>query len=333
VTNPNVTIVIPAFNRPSELRRLLRFLALVNNPYPVLLLDGSDLQTQNRNQEFSKGFTGVTWSGYDPGFHLGMRLADGVKNITTEFIVFCGDDDFLVPEGISTSAKFLSEHPDYSCAIGQTLCLSFNRRRAGVSFIDHLRNPFRLDQDTFLPRFLSLLALTNAGCSPFYYGVHRTEQIKAIYSRVVPSLKYTSLELFSNIFTALNGKGVALPVLSHFRDYSSEAIREEQREDLKFYFTESDIRYIRSIFLPELRKKEALSEEVSNYVIELALGLPLKEVQPSIVTAFWLKPRYRLLRVITTIASLVYPSAVTYLWDVDAKYVRALTKAQSDCRI
>ncbi len=327
----DLTVLVPTFNRPKELKRLLVFLQVLGNPYEVLVLDGSNPENQARNQANCAQFPNVKFRPYEPGFHLGLRLADGMNQVTTKYSVFCGDDDFLLPDGITKCAEYLEEHTDYSCAVGKTLCLLFRGRilKGGISVIDHLRNPFTLNQGKFIQRLIRLQAFTTAGCPPFYYGVRRTAQSQEIYSKVTAKLKYSSLEFFSDSMTLLEGKARVLPVLTNFRDYSSEAIREPQRDEAGTYFNEDDIKYIRSVFIPRLMKKESLTLEAATYVADLFLELPLKPLETSgHKDFFWGKPRFKAYQLTTAVGSLLSPKAASFLTDVEPKVIKALSRAQ-----
>lgn len=113
-----VTIVIPTFRREAKALRALSFWA--GQGFRVLMLDGSE-----------KPLTLPAAAVDDPDItymHLPIplseRLGHAAGEITTDFTVLCGDDDFMLPTALDRCAEFLDGHPDYAACGGQTLGFS-----------------------------------------------------------------------------------------------------------------------------------------------------------------------------------------------------------------
>lgn len=280
MTDINTTILIPTYNRSKELFRLLTFLKILNNPYPVVVLDGSSIKNQNRNRAIVKKFENITCPAFPEGMHIGLRYYKGLNEfVTTEYVVFCGDDDFIIPKAIEKCAGFLDDNSEYSAVNGTVKCLAYPKKysRSGFfAFIDDLKYPLILDQPTFLARFLKMNAVYEQGCPPLFYAVRRTNQAREIFRRNHENFKYTSQEALSDALTLIWGKSTTLPYLLNIRDYSSETIREEIRGDPVYIFSQEDAKYIRDVLTEELRKsRENLSAEIIQYTLDQFIKIPL----------------------------------------------------------
>src|ERR1022692_3591640 len=102
----SVTIIIPTYNRPNELIRSLKFLKIMGNRHPVIVVDGSTSENQKANFKVVAPYKDfVTLKQYTPDFHPGVRMADGLKHATTKYSVISADDDFILPAALTQSAQ------------------------------------------------------------------------------------------------------------------------------------------------------------------------------------------------------------------------------------
>ncbi|MFI4937144.1 MAG: TIGR00180 family glycosyltransferase [Candidatus Berkiellales bacterium] len=280
------TILIPTYNRPKELKRLLHFLQFSQNPYPVVVLDGSTAENQKINRENIRDFKLVIAFPFDPGMHLGTRLAIGLnEHVNTDYAILCGDDDFIIPQTITQAITFLQENPEYSAVNGYVKCLAHpkNLSHLGLfAFLDDLKHPLVLEHPEFLARFLKLNAIAEAGCPPLFYALRRTAQAREIFAKIPATLKYSSQEMLSNALTVLWGKVTTLPSIMAIRNYSCEATRDEIREDPTYIISPEDAVYIRETLGNEIRKiNTTYSNEIINYTLDQFIKLPLTKFTSS----------------------------------------------------
>jgi glycosyltransferase domain-containing protein len=306
----NTTILIPTYNRPRELRRHLRFLAGMNNPYPVLVLDGSSQSNASLNARIVAEHGFATIRNYPSELHQGLRYADGLRKVDTKYVVICADDDFVFPDAIEECAGFMEAHADYSAAIGRVKALLYSRRmpniRRGFMLLDPLRNEFNLSHKWFVQRMLYLGAYTFTGCPPLFYSLRRTDQAARAFELVTAQMKYSSQEHLTNAVTLIFGKAATLPVLFGIRDYSSPAIVEPQRDDPDTYFTESDLNYIKSVIVPLLMENEKLTLEMAEFTADLFLKYYYPEDKrlpgaPAVLSGDLLMWLYRFAQAVTSV--------------------------------
>ena len=332
--SPNVTIVVPTFNRPRELRRLIEFLACAGNQYPVLVLDGGSDESKLANQEMARQHSFVTYYTYPSDLYLGSRYADGLERVSTPYCVLCGDDDFVVPAGIAVCADFLDEHPSYAAATGRTLALNYAKRgyflKWGVSFEDVLKSRFNLSHKHFVQRFLNLIAYTSIGCPPLCYGTIRAPVVRAAFRLARPGMKYSSLELLLNSTVLLHGWARTLNCFFNVRDYTSEPHREAIRDDPDTYFARTDLEYIEQHWVEGLVQREGMDRGVAEYLARTLLldYEPMNSAEPPIHATIIQRTLRRLRALSQALFTILAPRVVANAFAIPNSDLKALLSAQ-----
>jgi abequosyltransferase len=112
-----VSICIPSFNRPNELKRLLESVDYV---YPeeleiVICEDKSPKRTEIREivgkyKEKSNFEVSYTENKHNLGYDANLR--ELIKKAKGEYVIFMGDDDEFIPNALTEYIKFLKENCD-----------------------------------------------------------------------------------------------------------------------------------------------------------------------------------------------------------------------------
>src|SRR5262249_18527346 len=90
------TLLIPTFNRPAYLSRLLSYLAARRFPYPVRVLDSSSSEASSQNSEtVSRAALDVAHEVYDPATPVHAKIGLGVSSVESTYCSLCADDDVL----------------------------------------------------------------------------------------------------------------------------------------------------------------------------------------------------------------------------------------------
>ncbi|WP_029008364.1 TIGR00180 family glycosyltransferase [Azospirillum halopraeferens] len=127
-----LTLIVPTYNRPELLARLLRHLAAESISWPVVVMDSSrpDAAAANR--------AGLTGTGLDidhivlPGSTTPFdKFRDGFARVRTPYAVLCADDDVVIPAALGECVRFLEEHPSFAAAHGLYYTFLDERRLAG----------------------------------------------------------------------------------------------------------------------------------------------------------------------------------------------------------
>lgn len=242
---PTITVIIPTKNRSAFLHRSLRFFSKTAYPFPLIVADASDqtdarVRNEQAVHEADKAGLNVAYRAYPPTTRMYSKLADIVASATTPYVAICGDDDFLLPEGLRHAAEFLDSHHDYCIAHGRAVNVTVRGRgNIAVDFlqrsVEHASTEARLKDH--LAQFSATL-----------YSLHRTEALaKALHATTHsmredhPQFWYRFCELLTSCLTIIYGKMKRLEVLYLVRqghhDVGSVRARTLQWRD---FFTHDD---------------------------------------------------------------------------------------------
>ena len=115
-----LTLLVTTYNRYPRLRRLLRYAASVRTPYAIHVLDSSS-EPLERNElgGLLRGHQ-VLHRIFEPSTSPMQKLWEGLKAVSTPYVVLWADDDFLVPRSLASGVDFLEQHQEYSEVHGQS---------------------------------------------------------------------------------------------------------------------------------------------------------------------------------------------------------------------
>jgi len=167
-----LTILVPSINRSEFLIRMMHYYAQKNFKGVLLIGDSS------REQEFKRTADVVTLLKQKLDVrHIdcgGMDDREAIFHLTdlltTEYVAFLGDDDFLIPSGLDECIKYLDRHSDYISANGDAFAVQLDAKGAygRISRVDAYPQP-NCEEPTARERVLSHLA----SYSVTIFGVHR----------------------------------------------------------------------------------------------------------------------------------------------------------------
>ena len=199
------TLVIPTFNRPALLLRLVTYYASRAPAMPLLVLDSSEAETAARNAAALAVHGAQTRHMTFPGtMPMATKLSRGLAAVETPTVSFCADDDIVFPDGLRDALAFLADHPDYVSAHG--LYLNFGEHGHSIHVTREYAGPsneaghpgariYRLCQD-----YESL-----------FYGVFRTRDLRDIFDAVAELDTLHYQELFQSIAALIKGKVKRFP--------------------------------------------------------------------------------------------------------------------------
>lgn len=209
----NVTVIIPAHNRPNRLQRLLDYYA--GTGIKIIIPDSSD-----------KPFGGHIDSPdiiyiHRPKMHFFRKIREILPMIATDYVLYCADDDFAVPGAIRRITKFLDANPDYSIAQGHYL--TFTPQMSGkISFYPrYIRN---FDNRITDGDSVSRMEHEKGIYASMLYGVTRSDIFRRIYSYCFDgedNMRFTNLflaEEFFNHAVLIHGKYATLPCFFSARE-------------------------------------------------------------------------------------------------------------------
>src|SRR5262245_47517462 len=113
------TLLIPTFNRPAHLRRLLGYLAARRFQYPIRILDSSsgDALTQNR-ETVGRETLDVVHEIHDPATSIHAKIGLAISSVESTYCSICADDDVLFTDELAELLDILDADPSLVVAHG-----------------------------------------------------------------------------------------------------------------------------------------------------------------------------------------------------------------------
>lgn len=199
--NDQLTVVVITHNRPAFLQRTLQYYSTL--PCRVLVLDSSQ---QTNDVEVS--FSNVDYHHLPQFAYLGLqeKVTHGVGLVTTPYMTFAPDDDFLMHDALVESVNFLAGNPDYSLCHGYCLMyLSYGNQ------VEYMRRDKKVCEDFSSEAPDRVLTYLDQYIPPFY-AVTRTQILQDWYA-ALPDHTGFELQEFGHAFYLLaRGKARILPI-------------------------------------------------------------------------------------------------------------------------
>ena len=200
-----ITILIPTKNRSDFLIRLLHYYADTDYKHWICIGDSSNSFHTEKTKKAIKKLKGklkIIYREY-PKLSEPQTTAQLINLVSTPYLVFCPDDDFLIPNALGQCIKFLKTHSEYSVALGKAILFILKTSGpygeiTGVSSY----NLRPIETDSGRERTLEHLSnYTNTN-----FGVHRTEQFCQAYGKVSKLSDKSFTEILPNCISCIQGK-------------------------------------------------------------------------------------------------------------------------------
>lgn len=187
--NYGCTIIIPTYNRPRYLKRILSYYNKYAGNYNIIVADSSSDENKKLNDKVVSSFSNLNilyLSNYSSEISPYHKIVDSINYVDTKYCVLCADDDFVVPNGISQSVDFLEKNPDFAIAHGYYIRFHLKTDKKGKQQFCWI--PIYLQKSNTSPDPKLRLYFNIAKFNPPFYAVHRTACLEMIFKE---SMKYT----------------------------------------------------------------------------------------------------------------------------------------------
>ncbi len=278
------TIIIPTYNRPDRLKRLLDYYNKYRENFNIIIADSSSSENKVLNKKNVSMFaeSNIQYlDNYSFKINPSRKLKDALNYVNTKYTVFCADDDFITPNGINQSVTFLGKNPDFSCAHGHGFTFSLEcedkrEQKYSCTF------PTYLDKSITFPEAEARLASHLANYQlPMFYAVHRTDLLKMIFKDTV---QYTDddqfVELLSSMLALIYGKMKHMNVLYCARERTSSLAgntRKSIGDFMKNRTYKKKYTKFRECLVGHLIKNSHLNNDGAEELIDKAMSKYLKK--------------------------------------------------------
>lgn len=197
-----VSFVLPTFERRDHLARALDWYAAAG--LHVVVADGSE----SANDE-AAAREGVTYF-HRPDLDPHERIRESLPLTATPYVVFCADDDLIVPAAVRDCVTFLDRHDDHAAAQGRYV--TFTESAGEVAY-----KPAYALSTTQTPNADDAASRIEQVFDPYHqwsYAVHRRVNLVHVYEHLVPEFGLVNsnlIELLVAMVAATNGRTRILP--------------------------------------------------------------------------------------------------------------------------
>ena len=207
-----INIVIPTYNRPFYLKRILEYYRLDKDKYQFIIADSSDKKRYEENKKIIKSFSDydiIYPKNYPSDMNMFFELADALHYATLDYTIICADDDFITSKGIDESIDFLEKNQDYSCAHGQYI--SFYTKTDDKGLKQFFWQPSYISDsiESEKPEERLYTHMSEYKVATFY-AAHKTKDLQMLFDETI---KYTDTEddgqfgeILPSMLTLIHGK-------------------------------------------------------------------------------------------------------------------------------
>ena len=125
------TIIVPTFNRPEYIKRLLGFYARSssNDKFKIIVADSSSESNKIINKQIIDSFTNLNilyLNDFQSNIHPNIKILNSLGFVKTKYCVACPDDDFVIIEAINKAVTFFEKNSGFTCIHGKYIRFYFN---------------------------------------------------------------------------------------------------------------------------------------------------------------------------------------------------------------
>jgi glycosyltransferase domain-containing protein len=213
------SLIVPTYDRPRDLARLLAFLDRRQVPWRVLVLDSSHAPEREQNRAMLAHLRlHAEYCEYPVETHPFDKFRDGIDRVETQFCALCADDDVVLPSGSSACVEALRADPEAAVAQGYFF-----------QFIEHPDGRFDLANVLyFAPSILDRTPLARVArqfeqYQATTYGHYRTAVLRNAFHAIKSVESLLARELLTSALSAVAGKVVRVPRFSNGRSMGPSA--------------------------------------------------------------------------------------------------------------
>lgn len=209
-----LTLVVPTYNRPAALRRLLRFLSRSDSPFGIVVLDSSVGELAEQNRATCEATGSVSHHTFDSDIPFYQKLSDGLSaHVNSPAVCLCADDDFVLPRNLARAADALLSDATISVAHGYFAQFEAVTRPRVLRLLSTFGT---INADRAIDRVA--MGLMNYDAT--IYSVHRTDVMHHVLKDAGAAPSLFAGEICTSTTACSYGSVVRLPYFTHARSTS-----------------------------------------------------------------------------------------------------------------
>jgi glycosyltransferase domain-containing protein len=211
-----LTLVIPTFNRPHFLARVIKYYVESHFPFEIVVADSSSQAAIEANQRVVNSAAPslrIDYQLYSTDTNPYLKLVQALGKCTTPYAVICADDDFIITRGIVECVDFLELHQDYAVSRGNATIVEVSagaENKAGAVFSGYVYPQGAIESADPLERLVEHLQ----SYTPTYYSIHRRDQlVNNLQQAFENTVDYRFGELLASCLSVVQGKVALLDLM------------------------------------------------------------------------------------------------------------------------
>ncbi|HRD77497.1 MAG TPA: TIGR00180 family glycosyltransferase [Hyphomicrobiaceae bacterium] len=207
-----LTIVIPTYNRPADLGRLVRYIGTAIPAARAVVLDSSRGDAATGARSVCLAHPTVTYRSYPPEARFYEKLADGIDRfVDTDAVCLCADDDLLVGPGILDAARVIETDQTVAVAHGYYAQFTLHGGGGRLTGLGTIA-PASTSSDPMARIAEGLLSYEAT-----LYAVHRRELLIDILKEASSAPSLLSAELLTCVLALSAGRMHRVQAFTHAR--------------------------------------------------------------------------------------------------------------------
>ena len=213
MSHDRLTCLIPTYNRPHFLRRLLQFYEQFPLPCSFFVADSSHPDAAAENVaviDRVRGSLKITYRQFDAD--VVNKISQALQQIDTPYVVLCADDDCLLPSALQHCVQFLETHSDYSVAQGIMAIVN----RPGKP--PYATAGYSLDDDDPIARCRMMFRFNFTT----FYGIYRTVTLREHFQITTSSIDCAYSHFFPELMlsqlSVIRGRVKVLPEVFYLHE-------------------------------------------------------------------------------------------------------------------
>ena len=283
-----ITILIPTFNRPDYLRRILSYYNDYKIAHNIIVADSSSDENKQINNKTISSLPSINISyldEYPSEINPYNKIINALENVNTKYCVFCADADFITPNGIKQSVDFLEHNPDFAVAHGYYISFHLENTENGQQFFS--KSMYSRESITF-PDAKERLTHHLSNYYPTFYAVHKVDMLQMVFKETLKFADdYRFGELLLSMLVLLYGKLKCLDILYGARQGRKDLPDSSNTASNNLIDFINDGTYnekyekFRNCLTIHLSKNSQLDIEESKRVIDAAMSAYIKKRSPN----------------------------------------------------
>tara|TARA_Y100000294_G_scaffold178050_1_gene206888 strand:+ start:3847 stop:4980 length:1134 start_codon:yes stop_codon:yes gene_type:complete len=120
----NLTILVPTLDRLIFVEKLLKYYININFTGDIFILDGSDKTQSIPIKQLLKNINKNNFKYFHVEGWVCEAMQQASKFVKTKYVIFTGDDDYLLLEGAKNIIEYLEKEREYHSCLGDCMFIS-----------------------------------------------------------------------------------------------------------------------------------------------------------------------------------------------------------------